>query len=57
MPRYEVEVRVVYHITADSRDDAMDKIIEGAEFPVVPYDDETYCTDIEVSTVKELSNG
>lgn len=54
MPRYKVEVRVVYHITADSPEDAKTVIEEGAEFPVIPYDDETYCDDVEVVKVEKL---
>lgn len=54
MSRYKVEVRVSYVITAESADEARIKIEEGAEYPVVPYDDNTYCDDVEVVRVVEV---
>jgi hypothetical protein len=52
--RYEVEVRVKYRVTAPSIAKAYEAINEGAEFPVVPWDDETYCFDIAITSVKEV---
>lgn len=54
MPRYEVFVNVVYRVTADSAEQAQSIIEEGAEFPVVPYDDETYCSEVNVEKVEAL---
>ena len=56
MNRYEVEVKVTYHITAPSYTEAYRAISEGAEFPVVPWDDETYVSDVVISRVTELSH-
>jgi hypothetical protein len=55
MNRYKVAVLVEYHVTAKDTDDAWSKIEEGAEFPVVPYDDETYCNKVHVIDAIELS--
>lgn len=54
MPRYEVIVNVAYHITAENAEQAQELIEQGAEFPVVPYDDETYCNSVEVVKVEKL---
>jgi hypothetical protein len=56
MNRYEVEVKVVYKVSAKSIEDAYRIIDSGAEFPVVPYDDETYADGIFIRSVKEISN-
>ena len=55
MNRYEVHVHVIYKIDAESSQDAYRKINEGAEFPVLPYDDNTYCDDITIVEVRQLS--
>jgi hypothetical protein len=55
MSRYEVHVSVVYKIDATSPEAAYRKINEGAEFPVVPYDDNTYCDSVIITNVKQLS--
>lgn len=55
MNRYKVAVLVEYHVTAGSVDDAWEKIEQGAEFPVVPYDDETYCDKIQIMQVIDLA--
>lgn len=55
MNRYKVVVLVEYHVTAHSDNEARKKIEEGAEFPVVPYDDETYCNKVHVIDAIELS--
>jgi 5'(3')-deoxyribonucleotidase len=55
MNRYKVAVLVEYHVSADSVDDAWEKIEQGAEFPVVPYDDETYCDKIQIVSVIDLA--
>jgi hypothetical protein len=54
MPRYEVTVEVVYHITADNEFEASETINKGAEYPVVPYDDETYCSTVTLKSVEVL---
>jgi len=54
MPRYEVEVKVTYRVNAESIEDATNKIEMGAEFPVIPWDDETYCSEVDVVQVKPL---
>lgn len=56
MSRYSVEVKVTYKVSAKSIDDAYRIINTGAEFPVVPYDDETYADEIFITSVKELSH-
>ena len=56
MNRYKVAVLVEYHVTADSVDDAWEKIEQGAEFPVMPFDDETYCDKITIVNVMDLAN-
>lgn len=56
MNRYEVEVKVVYKVTAKSIEDAYRIIDSGAEFPVLPYDDETYCDKVFITSIKESSN-
>lgn len=56
MSRYEVTVKVVYKVTAPSMDAAYALINDGAEFPVMPWDDETYCDTVNITSVKELSN-
>lgn len=56
MNRYQVEVKVTYNVTAKSMEDAYRIINNGAEFPVVPWDDETYCSDVSITSVKELSH-
>jgi hypothetical protein len=55
MNRYEVHVHVVYKVDATSLEDAYRKINDGAEFPVVPYDDNTYCDAIVITDIKQLS--
>lgn len=55
MQRYEVHVHVVYKIDAESVGDAYRKIQEGAEFPVLPYDDNTYCDKVSITDVIQLS--
>ena len=55
MNRYEVHVHVIYKVDAESLENAYRKIHEGAEFPVVPYDDNTYCDDITIVEVRQLS--
>lgn len=55
MSRYEVTVKVVYKVTAESMDAAYAMINDGAEFPVMPWNDETYCDTIAITSVKELS--
>lgn len=55
MNRYEVHVHVIYKVDAASLEGAYRKIHEGAEFPVVPYDDNTYCDDITIVEVRQLS--
>jgi ABC-type molybdate transport system substrate-binding protein len=55
MNRYEVHVHVVYKVDAASSEDAYRKINEGAEFPVMPYDDNTYCDSTVITDVKQLS--
>lgn len=54
MPRYKVTVQVSYHITADDAESAKKLIDDGAEFPVVPYDDETYCDEVTITEVTPL---
>ena len=54
MKRYEVHVRVVYKLDAESEEDARRKVDEGAEFPMYPFDDNTYCDAADVIEVKEL---
>lgn len=54
MGRYEVKVTVTYKVDAESDFDAMQKIVQGAEFPVVPYDENTYCSDVAYVGVKEI---
>lgn len=56
MNRYEVEVKVTYHITAPSYGAAFRAIRDGAEFPVVPWDDETYVSNVVISRMTELSH-
>ena len=56
MNRYEVEVKVTYRITAPSYSEAYRIINQGAEFPVVPWDDENYASDITIARITELSN-
>ena len=53
--RYAVEVKVTYHVSAASMDEAYRIINEGTEFPVVPWDDETYCSATAITSVRELS--
>jgi hypothetical protein len=55
MNRYEVHVHVVYKVDATSVEDAYKKINDGAEFPVIPYDDNTYCDAVVITDVKQLS--
>jgi hypothetical protein len=55
MKRYEVHVHVVYKVDATSSEDAYRKIDEGAEFPVMPYEDNTYCDAIVIAEIKELN--
>jgi hypothetical protein len=55
MKRYEVHVKVIYRVDAVSRSDAYFTIEEGAEFPVVPYDDNTYCNSISIMDVVQIS--
>ena len=55
MNRYKVAVLVEYHVTADSVDDAWEKIEQGAEFPVMPFDDETYCDKVQIMQVVDLA--
>ena len=55
MNRYKVAVLVEYHVTADSIDDAWEKIEQGAEFPVMPFDDETYCDKVQIMQVVDLA--
>lgn len=55
MSRYEVHVSLVYKVDANSPEDAYRVINEGAEFPVVPYNDNTYCDQITITNVKQLS--
>jgi hypothetical protein len=55
MNRYEVEVLVKYRVDAHSETEAFEKISDGAEFPVLPYDDNTYCHSISVVDVTTLS--
>ena len=52
--RYKVAVLVEYHVTAKDTDEAWEKIEQGAEFPVMPYDDETYCDRIQIVGVFDL---
>ena len=54
MKRYEVTVSVTYKVDAHSDTEAFEKIADGAEFPVLPYDDNTYCDKIEITQVKEI---
>jgi hypothetical protein len=56
MNRYAVEVKVTYHVSAKSISDAYQAITDGAEFPVMPYDDETYCNEVAITSIRELSN-
>lgn len=53
--RYSVEVKVIYHVSANSIEDAYRIIEQGAEYPVVPYDDETYCSETAIRSIRELS--
>lgn len=53
--RYKVSVVVEYHVTADSIDDAWEKIETGAEYPVMPFDDETYCDKVQIMQVIDLA--
>lgn len=55
MNRYKVSVLVEYHVTASTEDDAWERIESGAEFPVVPYDDETYCDRTQIVGVFDLA--
>lgn len=55
MNRYEVSVLVTYRISADSVDDAWQKIEDGAEFPVMPFDDETYVEKVQIMQVFDLA--
>jgi hypothetical protein len=55
MNRYKVAVLVEYHVTAKDTDDAWSKIEDGAEFPVMPFDDETYCDKVQIVGVFELN--
>lgn len=54
MKRYEVTASVTYVVDAHSDTEAFEKIADGAEFPVVPYDENTYCNKIEITEVKEI---
>lgn len=54
--RYAVEVNVTYHVTAENIAEAYENIHEGAEYPVLPYNDDTYCAATAITSVKELSN-
>ena len=56
MNRYEVHTHVVYMVDAVSATEAYSKIEEGAEFPVVPYDDNTYCNKITITDVVQVSS-
>lgn len=53
--RYKVTVLVDYHVSADSVDDARNIVEQGAEFPVMPFDDETYCDTVTIQDVLQLS--
>lgn len=55
MNRYKVAVLVEYHVTAESIDDAWERIESGAEFPVIPFDDETYCDKVQILKVLDLA--
>lgn len=55
MNRYKVTALVEYHVTADSAEDAWEKIEQGAEFPVMPFDDETYCDKVTIVNVMDLA--
>lgn len=56
MNRYEVEVKVTYKVSAKSIDDAYRIIDSGAEFPVVPYDDDTYVDTIAITSIRRTDN-
>jgi hypothetical protein len=43
---YEVYALVRYIVRADSQEDACDKVIDGGEFPLIPYDENNYCDDL-----------
>jgi len=53
MPSYKVEVLVTYKVEADSEEDAMEIIQMGTEFPVMPFNENTYATNDEILTIKE----
>lgn len=56
MNRYKVAVLVEYHVTADSIDDAWERIEAGAEFPVVPYGDEDYMSKMQIVSVIDMAD-
>lgn len=55
MNRYKVSVLVEYHVSAATADDAWEVIESGAEFPVVPYDDETYMDKMQIMQAIDLA--
>ena len=55
MNRYKVAVLVEYHVTADSIDDAWERIEAGAEFPLVPYVDEDYMHKMQIVNVIDMA--
>ena len=55
MNRYEVKVEVTYRVTANSIQDAYRIINDGAEYPVVPWDDDTYVSNTAIKHITELN--
>lgn len=53
--RYEVKVEVTYRINAESIQDAYRVINDGAEFPIVPWDDDNYVDNVAIKHISELS--
>lgn len=46
MKDYEVYALVRYVVKADSLEDARAQVIDGGEFPLIPYNENNYCDDL-----------
>ena len=56
MARYTVEVSALYIVEADTPEQAKEMIADGAEYPVIPYSEETYNISAEITEVKLEEN-
>lgn len=54
---YEVLATVRYIVSASSETEALKIIDEGAEYPVTPFNEGTYCDDVFDIKVKPLEIG